>query len=172
MQVLNSFKNSTSDFKLEADALRDGASLKIIYKITDSKKLLDLPAPFALQEKDLRREDGLWNNTCFEMFIRPVDSKAYHEFNFSLKPAWNEYHFEDYRYPQPPKSCSDYSLKNFHWDGQILSVELNSFKLEEIFEISLTAVLKEKSGAVHYMALKHIGPEADFHHRESFILTR
>lgn len=168
MKTLNSFNNSTSDLKLEADVSRAGQSLKLVYKITDSKNLLNLPANFTTDDK-ISREDGLWNDTCFELFLRPVGKKSYYEFNFSLKPAWNEYFFESYRSPQPPKQCQDISLKKIQWNGEFLEIELNGLNAEEKFEISLTAVLKEKSGVIHYMALKHAGNEPDFHHIDSFI---
>lgn len=168
MKTLNSFNNSTSDFKLEADVTRDAQSLKLVYKITDAKNLLNLPKSFTSDDKTLC-EDGLWNDTCFEMFLRPQGKASYYEFNFSLKPAWNEYFFESYRKPQPPKRCDDISLKKIQWNGQNLEIELTGLNINDKFDVSLTAVLKEKSGAIHYMAVKHVGPEADFHHVDSFI---
>lgn len=169
MKALNSFNNSTSDFKLEADVTRTGETLKLVYKILDAKNLLNLPTSFTAEGNAVSRVDGLWNDTCFEMFLRPKGQKSYYEFNFSLTPAWNEYFFESYRLPQPPKQCQDISLKKIKWSGDLLEVELHGLKPEEKFEISLTAVLKEKSGAIHYMALKHAGREPDFHHVDSFI---
>lgn len=169
MQALNSFNNSTTDFKLEGDASRVGPALKLTYKIADLKNLLNLPTSFTADSNTVPRGDGLWNDTCFEMFLRPKGKSSYYEFNFSLTPAWNEYFFESYRKPQPPKQCHDISLKKIQWDGQLLQVELSGLKLEDQFEISLTAVLKEKSGALHYMAVKHAGTEPDFHHIDSFI---
>lgn len=169
MKALNSFNNSTSDFKLEADANRAGQVLKLVYKIVDVKNLLNLPTSFIGDEKTISRIDGLWNDTCFEMFLRPSGKKCYYEFNFSLKPAWNEYFFESYRKPQPPQQSHDISLKQIHWNGQNLEIELSGLNPDEKFEISFTAVLKEKLGAIHYMALKHAGSEPDFHHVDSFV---
>lgn len=169
MKALNSFNNSTSNFKLEADVTRTGETLKLVYKILDAKNLLDLPTSFTAEASSIPRADGLWNDTCFEMFLRPKGQNSYYEFNFSLTPAWNEYFFESYRLPQPPKQCQDISLKKIQWNGQLLEIELHRLNPDEKFEISLTAVLKEKSGTIHYMALKHAGHEPDFHHAESFI---
>lgn len=169
MKTLNSFNNSTTDFKLEAEATLQEKSLLVEYKISDSKNLLNLPPSFSGDEKSIPRADGLWNDTCFELFLRPKDKKSYYEFNFSLKPAWNEYFFESYRHPQPPKQSHDILLKKIQWDGQFLKIELDGFNPDEKFEISLTAVLKEGSGAIRYMALKHAGAEPDFHHSDSFM---
>lgn len=170
MHKLISFNNSTSDIQLEAEATRNESVLMLIHKINDPKYRLHLPAAFSLSENEIQREDGLWNDTCFEMFLRPEGENSYYEFNFSLKPAWNQYFFNSYRQPQPPKRCNDFSLKKLNWDGQNLKVELSGINLGKNYQVSLTAVLKEKTGAVHYMALRHAGPEADFHHVESYIL--
>ena len=169
MKALNSFNNSTSDFKLEADATRDKQTLKLVYKIADVKNLLNLPAGFVAEESTTPRVDGLWNNTCFEMFLRPVGKTSYYEFNFSLMPAWNEYFFESYLKPHTPQQCQDISLKSMKWNVLVLEVELQGLNPDDKFEISLTAVLKEKSGTIHYMATKHAGHEPDFHHVDSFI---
>ena len=169
MKTLSPFKYANPDFKLEADAILDRSTLRLVYKIVDSKNLLNLPQSFKSDEKTTPRVDGLWNDTCFELFLRPVGKSSYHEFNFSLKPAWNEYFFESYRLPQPPRQNHDIALKQLTWDGQRLEVELTGLNLSEKYEVSLTAVLKEKSDLIHYMAIKHAGPEADFHHADSFI---
>lgn len=170
MHKLIPFNNSTSDILLEAEATRNQSTIHLHYLIQDPKNGLALPAAFSLNENEIQREDGLWNDTCFEMFLRPEGENSYYEFNFSLKPAWNQYFFTSYRQPQPPKPCNDFSLKKLNWDGQNLKVELSGINFNKSCEVSLTAVLKEKTGAVHYMALRHAGPEADFHHVESYIL--
>lgn len=173
MYTLTNFNcNAPSDFHVQADVFRAGPSLKVIYQISDLKSLLALPAAFATDGDYLSREDGLWNNTCFEMFLRPAGKSSYYEFNFSLNPAWNQYYFDSYRSPQPPKSSDDFTLNKIQWDGHKLEIELDSeLNLLEL-EISLTAVLKEKSDKIHYFAVKHAGHEPDFHHSDSFILKR
>ena len=169
MKTLSPFKYANPDFKLEADAILTGFTLKLVYKIVDSKNLLKLPASFIEDENSISRKDGLWNDTCFELFLRPVGKSSYHEFNFSLLPAWNQYFFESYRLPQPPQKNDKYTLRKIQWNGHSLEVELFGFNPSEKYEVSLTAVLKEKSDLIHYMAIKHTGPEADFHHADSFI---
>ncbi len=170
MQTLNPFNNSTFDFKLEGDVFRRETSLNLVYKVADSKNLLNLPAGFTSDENSMPRKDGLWNGTCFQMFLRLEGKPSYYEFNFSLDKAWNQYFFDSYRTPQPPRPSADFSLKQIQWDGQILKVELTGLAPQAPYQISLTAVLKERNGAIHYMAVKHAGSEADFHHQDSLIL--
>ena len=40
-----------------------------------------------------RRRDGLWQHTCFEVFLRPDGSDSYHEFNFAPSGDWAAYRF-------------------------------------------------------------------------------
>jgi hypothetical protein len=170
VQILKSFNHSTTDIEVKAAAFRNGAVLNVVYKVIDTKNLLNLPASFIRDEHDVTRQDNLWMDTCFEMFLKPQDKNSYYEFNFSLKSAWNEYFFEEYRKPQPPKPCNDILFKNIHWTGQRLEVELYGIDPHKKYDLGLTAVIKEKSEKIHYMALIHAGDKADFHDQKSFIL--
>lgn len=169
MQALISFNNVTTDFDLTGSAVLIGAKLKLTYKLLDPKNLLALPQAFTADPEAIARVDGLWNDTCFELFLRPVGKTSYHEFNFSLLPAWNQYVFSSYRNPQPPTASHDYTLESFSWDGTNLEIMLAGFFAQKKYEVSLTAVLKEKSGLIHYLAHKHTGSEPDFHHIDSFM---
>lgn len=57
-----------------------------------SPKALLLPEPEAPG-----RTDGLWEKTCFELFLMDVASGSYLEFNFSPSGRWAAYRFDDYR---------------------------------------------------------------------------
>lgn len=43
------------------------------------------------------RADGLWQRTCFELFLRRPGESGYCEFNFSPSGEWAAYRFDDYR---------------------------------------------------------------------------
>lgn len=43
------------------------------------------------------RADGLWETTCFELFLRRPGSAAYMEFNFSPSGRWAAWAFDGYR---------------------------------------------------------------------------
>jgi hypothetical protein len=43
------------------------------------------------------RADGLWQTTCFEVFLRGVEGESYCEYNFSPSSQWAAYSFENYR---------------------------------------------------------------------------
>src|SRR3990172_1915372 len=44
-----------------------------------------------------RRVDGLWQHTCFELFIAVREEPTYYEFNFSPSGEWAAYAFKSYR---------------------------------------------------------------------------
>ena len=43
------------------------------------------------------RTHGLWERTCFELFLRQADSDSYYEFNFSPSGEWAAFGFDSYR---------------------------------------------------------------------------
>ncbi|MBK9323090.1 MAG: hypothetical protein IPM97_09165 [Bdellovibrionaceae bacterium] len=122
----------------------------------------------------MSKQEGLWQSTCFEVFLSPLGHSQYYEFNFALTPAWNVYVFDAYREPQPPRGTADFALKEMHWNKQQsqLTVKLESTTRLPLFQASLTAVLEEKNSKKHYCALTHRGLKPDFHLRESFTLLR
>src|SRR6202171_3450778 len=53
-----------------------------------------------------RRADGLWQHTCFEVFISPQGAAGYYEFNFSPQLDWAAYQFTDYRDGMAPANLT------------------------------------------------------------------
>lgn len=119
------------------------------------------------------RHFNLWQQTCFELFIRPDQTGPYFEINVSPKGAWNVYQFQDYRAPQPPKEFPGAELlelemkqnrltANFHLKGTNLSN----------CQVSLCAVLFLSDGRSSYWSTRHAGRKPDFHHPDSFVVER
>jgi hypothetical protein len=44
-----------------------------------------------------QRADGLWEHTCFELFLMDPSSGSYLEFHFAPSGQWAAYRFEEYR---------------------------------------------------------------------------
>lgn len=172
MQALIPFQKQNGNLRLQADVQRVGSAIKVLFQLADPDKLVEITPPFSASGSTVPRKDKLWLTTCFELFLREPDETAYHEFNFSLQPAWNSYAFDQHREPQPPKICNEYYLESVAWDGSKFQAEISGFKTQITYDIGMTAVLKEKSGLVHYMALAHCGAKPDFHISDSFILKR
>lgn len=53
------------------------------------------------------RADGLWQRTCFELFLRDPDTGSYLEFNFSPSGEWAAYRFDGYREGMRPLALAD-----------------------------------------------------------------
>lgn len=53
-----------------------------------------------IDQNELTRELGLWEHSCFELFIKNKNNEEYVELNFSPNQAkWNAFHFTNYRSP-------------------------------------------------------------------------
>jgi hypothetical protein len=121
------------------------------------------------------RRIGLWENTCFEFFIGPGDSNRYWEFNLSASGDWNVFRFENYRQGLfEEKSFSSLPFKVlFQPDFFRLVLEFDLsiiIPVDQALAMGVSAVIKTKQGEITLWALTHPGPEADFHHKDGFII--
>lgn len=82
----------------------DAGNWSIGFTVTPNDVLI-LPEPVMP-----RREDGLWQRTCFEMFVRDNRSEAYLEFNFSPSGRWAAYAFDGYRSGQRDLAINPISI--------------------------------------------------------------
>ena len=112
------------------------------------------------------RADGLWQTTCFELFVRPDGAEGYHEFNLSPSERWNLYRFagprermyeaETDRHPV----CTMRAGSRFAiFDAAIPTAMLPNGRCH----LGITAVIEEEGGAKSYWALAHSGKAPDFH---------
>ena len=114
------------------------------------------------------RTDGLWQHTCFEVFIRTPD--GYVEYNLSPSDAWATYAFSGYREGMRP---ADQVIDIHGLDGGE-----NYAALEAVIDvppdatgpIALSAVIEATDGTLSYWALAHPSDKPDFHHPDSFAL--
>lgn len=148
-------------------------TLNIGYWLRDPNQYMQWPTACA----DLPRQDFLWQHTCYEVFIGVKGEDYYREINLSPSEAWQVYAFEEYRYPEdmPPQAAEDIalnSLKRTHY-GLSVSLDLSSFmqqhklKWADLF-IGLSAVLQTSQG-IHYYAMQHSSPQADFHNKRDWL---
>lgn len=123
------------------------------------------------------RADGLWESTCFELFLRPANSHGYFEFNFSPSTKWAAYEFDSYRAgrrdmvlsldpmvcrePEPPSDAS-----------YVLEAEVDFSDIPPVaLRMGLCAVIEETDGTKSYWALAHPpGDKPDFHDPACFAL--
>ena len=150
---------------------RHAHTLTIRYDLRGRLAALAIPAPADLPA----RRHGLWEETCFELFLGVRNSPQYWEFNLSPGGHWNVYRFAAYR--QGMQEETAFAALPFRvrrqWDSVRLTLELDLDKIVpagRALEAGIAAVLKLAGGGVSYWALTHNGPQADFHRRDSFIV--
>ena len=123
------------------------------------------------------RKDGLWQTTCFELFLAVKDQPGYWEFNMSPSGDWNVYRMDAYRRIGFREETSIQRLPfevrktagTFTLD---LAVDLTRIlHIDQRLEVGVTAVIQTRDGSATYWALNHPASQADFHRRESFTLA-
>lgn len=144
----------------------DANWLLLRWKIEGSGQL-DIPRPAGR-----KRADGLWQTTCFELFLRPEGGESYAEFNLSPSEAWNAYNFASYR--QGMRECEGTGVpvltmrpaSSFAiFDAAIPRTLLPSHTCA----MGLAAVVEEHGGCKSYWAMAHPpGDAPDFHHPACF----
>ena len=172
---LSSFDRFQDIYLVGAIEQTNAFSLNVGYWLRDPNQMLEFPPSVAGNP----RQDFLWENTCFEIFIGVKGEDYYREINLSPSEAWQAYQFEEYRYPEdmPPQAAYDIELnqlKKTHY-GLNVSLDLTEFMLanklkwDNLF-IGLTAVFKTAKG-LHYYAMQHSSPTADFHNKRDWLHT-
>ncbi len=168
---LQPFQPTKIDAKITSEITRDNHIINFRYELKSDIKKLEVPE---IADKEARK-DQLWQTTCFELFIGIENSPRYWEFNISPSGDWNVYRFDDYRQGMQEESKVE-SLNIYIYRGfSDLLVGVDKFDLRNLtsencnFNLSITTVVKEKTGNISYWALKHCGQEADFHLRDSFV---
>ncbi|WP_226634150.1 DOMON-like domain-containing protein [Brevundimonas poindexterae] len=114
------------------------------------------------------RTDGLWQHTCFEVFVRTGD--GYVEYNLSPSDAWATYAFSGYREGMSP---ADQVIDVHGLDGGKEYVALEAvidLPPNATGPIAVSAVIEATDGSLGYWALAHPSDKPDFHHPDSFVL--
>ena len=143
-------------------------ALRLRYQLRGSLSGLIIPAPAAPV-----RRDELWQHTCFELFIRPGDSEAYFEFNFSPSREWAAYELSGYRsgmtqldLPDPPRMETNLGGEQI----QVLVDLETGAPADRPWRTGLSAVIEDQAGARSFWALAHPPGEPDFHSPDCFAL--
>lgn len=98
--------------------------------------------------------------------------------------AWNIYHMDAYRRIGFREEVAiqslpfEFQLVDIKYPADfytyLLDVSLDLTPLlpaEQKIQVGITAIIQSKDGNETYWALAHPGPQADFHLRESFIIS-
>ena len=154
--------------EVQVDVVPAGA-LIFSYTLTGDGTHLRIP-----EEQPPHQVDGLWQHTCFELFVCPKGGTAYWEFNFSPSREWAVYTFHSYRNRvfqdspiTPPQITTRRTTQQLTLD---VHVYLPQQLLAQPLQVGLSAVIEDDLGQRSYWALQHPSIQPDFHHVEAFAL--
>lgn len=144
----------------------DATWLRVRWKLLGAGKLV-VPA-FAGKG----RADGLWQTTCFEMFLQ-TDGPGYTELNLSPSERWNVYDFtapregmEERPMPREPDCTMRLGTDMAIFDAAVPASGLP----QGPWRCGFTAVIEEEGGHRSYWALTHGSDAApDFHDPSCFV---
>ncbi|KAF0652775.1 hypothetical protein L107_11495 [Cyanobium sp. Copco_Reservoir_LC18] len=157
--------------RLEGEVSREGARLRLRYRLGGAIETVQVPPPVASPE----RRDHLWTATCLECFWAIAGERPYWELNLSPAGHWNLYRLEDYRQELRPEPGYDRPLHRVSQGADVLSVELDlplpaAIPPDAPLQVAIAAVIEDGRGQLSYWALAHPGAEPDFHRRDAFLL--
>jgi len=121
------------------------------------------------------RSTKLWEETCFELFIRNVDGE-YVEFNFAPSGQWACFHFDRYRTGMRDVNLDAQPKISVAVTPQLFQLKV-SLDLADVgllgrpdatLFIALTSVMKLQDQRYCYFALEFPSGSLDFHHPAGF----
>ena len=145
-----------------------GASgeVTLTYRVSGETGALEIP----VQSKQ-GRVDGLWKNTCFELFVGHFEDGNYLEYNFSPSRQWAAYQFASYRSDMidldtiAPSISVDETADAL---TLIATLALPDVWRRRSLRVGISAVIASKSGEFSYWAAIHPAGKPDFHHKDCF----
>lgn len=158
--------------RIDASVARAGAdALSFAYRLEGDISQLRLPEAIGPY-----RQEGLWQHSCFEAFLRPDGGDAYYEFNFSPSGAWAVYRFSSHRtgryVPElkQPQAEVRRGPDMLHLNVRICLDELPELAKAVAISAGLTAVIEDAKGKLSHWALAHGKARPDFHDPLTFKL--
>ena len=150
------------------DVWADSEEVLLAFKVEGADALLlpELAMP--------GRRDGLWQTTCFELFLQPAGAEEYFEFNLSPSSEWAAYRFTRYRDGMADLrvQVEPYVDRGMPPEDFVIEADVDLADVPgEALRMGLSAVIEEVSGRKSYWALRHPpGDKPDFHHPDCFAI--
>ncbi len=179
-------------FDVSGTIVRSGLCLHAHFRVSGDLQRITLPRRNSPRPC---RMGGLWETTCFELFLKNKHFHDYIEFNFAPSGNWNSFYFTDYRAGMSEfggiekidiifsKSQETYELEAIVHQKEKRRFELGDYDLGNI-KAGLSAVIEiapppktpatdasSEGRQLSYWALKHFGKKPDFHVDDNFSLT-
>jgi hypothetical protein len=158
---------------IRVDVARAPDTLALTYGLDGDLDAIRVPPP---AEPSIVQ--GLWEHTCFELFVAADGAAAYHELNLSPSGAWAAFAFRAYRDGGPladtalaPQITTRREAGRLVLDARLPLTPLSPAYLGARLRLGLTAVVEDVLGGRSYWALRHPPGRPDFHHRDGFALV-
>ena len=179
---------TTETVSIVGSAARRNNALKVVYRLKGNCAAVAIPNISQIASSDIGashlRQNYLWERTCFEFFLcqgtSPHKSQPYWEFNLSPNGAWNVFSLEAYRQNTLESSAFRSLPFAVELSPQALQLEINIdltalVSADAPIQVGISAVLlfesQGQAAEESFWAIAHPGPEADFHHPDSFVLS-
>ncbi|MFM9936058.1 MAG: DOMON-like domain-containing protein [Novosphingobium sp.] len=147
--------------RISARALRLDANWLTLRWSVEGARDIVVP-PFAGRA----RADGLWQTTCFELFVKARDATGYAEFNLSPSERWAAYDFAGYRADMAERPVPRAPVCTPRRGGTVLIFDaaIPAGALPPLpWDYGLTAVIEEEGGVRSFWAIAHPAEKPDFH---------
>lgn len=172
---LKEFDSKELPFSVEVELnISEDNIMNIRYSILGDMSLIELPD----LEKEKKRVIGLWESTCFEMFLKEPNTTNYFELNFSPEGHWNCFYFDkpgDFIKPYPLKEHPittvevDLKMQGYYKINVQFNLKsiLKNFKNKSQVDIGLTSIVLYNN-LTTYWAQEHYGETPNFHDFKTF----
>jgi len=110
-----------------------------------------------------RRQDNLWQTTCFEIFWQPLGGTAYREFNLSPSGAWAAYDFDAFRTGMRDAPVAEVRIATLRDEAGLVLTATIAAELADPAQVALNAVVAQADGAKQYWALAFPPGKPEFH---------
>lgn len=164
--------NTAPEIRITGTINRQEHQVEIEYQLIGNLLHVKIPQ----HSTSRTRQYDLWQHTCFEFFLGIKDSTQYWEFNLAPTGDWNVFYFENYRQDIAEETAFNSLPFQITQKSDLLQLSLE-FELDKIItaqqniEVGVTTVIEDKNQQLSYWALSHPKKEADFHHRDSFLIN-
>jgi len=154
--------------EIKARITPDGDWLRLRWRIEGAQRLI-VPA-FAGKG----RADGLWQTTCFELFVQVPGESGYTELNLSPSERWNAYDFTGHRAGMAERAFPHEPVCTMR-KGEMLAIFDAAIPARALpaapWRLNMTAVIGEEGGTRSFWALAHPAGAPDFHDAACFVGT-
>jgi hypothetical protein len=152
---------------IEATVSRsDNGILTLVFILTGELTHIIVPKP-----RQSQRAAGLWQHTCFEVFVMAGTGPGYSEFNFSPSGEWAAYVFERYREGKDLPMAAMLQPVSSREPGRLevtAQIGQDVLPVGDSLRLGLSAVIEHASGERSYWALGHPRGTPDFHDAAAF----